>query len=433
VNPRTALGGARLGVLSVGVVLACLSGPVPAAADSGSWWLDLSTTGYAYQTLDAAGAEVDHLEGYQHLSGAVSGLASGRMTLRFSARLADDLRTDAAGLDAARLHGAQLLWRPSRALRLTAGRQFLQAGAASLVLDGLRGDYRPSARWQATAWFGARAPYDLAFDPGCWRDDTVAGARLTTTLSRTLRLGLSTAYRERGGRIAERPLGLDAALTPSRELRFSGRADYDLEREQWRRSEIQALWRAAGQRPEIRLQALGRRPSIDAASWFSRFSAAERIRLLRLVVHREFRPGWGGEAEYVGTQVDERGSTHLGLAAVLPLGRVGWSVRSGDAGDENGLYGEVGARLADWLHVAGTASHLTYSFWENDPLTDDHAITTLTARLRADLKPGLRVTAAIQRLETPDTAHDVRLLLGVNLSAASGAARFGLTEGGERP
>jgi hypothetical protein len=407
--------------------------PCAQAADTGVWWLNLRTTGYAYQTFDPAGATVDRLEGYQHVSGAVSGLVSDRLTLRFSARFADDLRYDADGFKTARLHAAQLAYRLSPRLRLTAGRQFIQEGVAALTLDGARLEYRPGRSWRATVWGGGRAPYDFGYHPGCSRKDTSVGARLETTAGRALRLGLSTAYRERGNVVAERPVGLDAAATVSDGFRCAGRAAYDLELDTWRRLEGQAVWRATPCLPEVTLQLLDRRPSVDAASWFARFVDADRIRMARLVVRHEVRDGVGGEVEYLGTFVDDRTSTRLGLAALLPCGRIGWSVRTGAAGEESGLYGELFRQLNPWLWVEGSAAYLSYSFWADDPLEGQHEVTTLAGRLRADLKPGLRLTAEIQRLETPEQAHDVRLLLGVNLSAAGGASHFGLTDGGGRP
>jgi hypothetical protein len=78
-------------------------------------------------------------------------------------------------------------------------------------------------------------------------------------------------------------------------------------------------------------------------------------------------------------------------------------------------------------------SHVSYTFLEDDPTQEERVVTAFSGRLRADLRPGLRVTAEIQRIETPLHDHDVRLLLGVNLSAAGGASRFGLNRREVRP
>ena len=43
---------------------------------------------------------------------------------------------------------------------------------------------------------------------------------------------------------------------------------------------------------------------------------------------------------------------------------------------------------------------------------------------------GLRVVAEVQSLENPFFSEDVRVLLGVDLSMARGASRFGLDRGG---
>ena len=427
---RTILFSAGLVVLLAGFVSV---GQAQGPSSTGTWWLNLRTTGYVYQSFDPAGDTIDRFEGYQHVSGSMSGLASGKLTFRMSARFADDLRYDAESLEFSRLHRAQLVYRPNSRFRIEAGRQFIQEGVASLTLDGARVEYRHDRRWQATFWNGTRAPFGHGFDLADSDDATARGARFAWTPSGSMRLGLSTAYRKRGGVVAVRPVGLECSASATSGLRFMGRADYDLELESWRRLEGQVLWRQAECLPEVRLQVLNRRPTIDAASWFSRFNNTDRIQLTRLVVRHEVRDGWGGEAEYLGTFVDTRSANRTGLAVLMPFGRVGWSVHRGDVGDDSGLYGDLGGRLNSWLRAEGSASILSYTLLQDDPLEEERVVTTLAGRLRADLKPGMQVTAEIQRIETPVHTHDVRFLLGVNLAASGGASRFGLMSGEVRP
>lgn len=414
-------------------ILAVVGPAASAATGTGSWWLNLRTTGYAYQSFDAAGAASDHLEGFQHVSGAVTGLAGGRAVLRLSARVADDVRYEQEAVQSSRLHAAQLVLRPVPRLRIETGRLFVHEGVASLTLDGVRATWRQGSRWQAIVWGGGRAPYDHAFDLADLEQDVVRGARFVSRPAPGVRLGLSTAYRERGGAVAERPVGFDGVVSTRDGVQVAGRADYDLELETWRRLEGRFRWRAPGNMPEVRLQMLSRRPSIDAASWFSRFVSAERIGLMRLNLRHEGPDGVGAELEYLGTFVDDRASSRVGIAALMPFGRLGWSLRLGEAGDESGLYGDLGADLNGWLRAEAAASFLTYTLLNDDPLAEQRVIMTLGGRLRADVRPGLQLTAEVQRLETPEHAHDVRLLLGVNLAAGGGTSRFGLADGEVRP
>lgn len=431
-TPRAAMCGPVRFVVCALISVAVIA-PTAAHAATDSWWLNLRTAGYAYQSFDASGAEIDHLEGYQSLSGAVNGLAGGRVDLRMSARLADDVQWDGETLLGSRLHTAVLETRPIRGLTVQAGRLFIHEGSASLSLDGGRVAWKPNRRVKATVWGGARTPWDHGLDMNDFDLDRAMGARLETRTRSGLRLGLSTACRKRDGEVAERPLGLDCAYTARNGLALTGRGDYDLELEDWRRMEARIRLRAEGRRPELRVQLLSRRPRVDAASWFSRFASAERIRLARVTLRRERPEGVGGELEYLGTFVDDRTSSRVGMAALLPLGRIGWSIRVGDAGEENGFYGDLGGRLNGWLRADVSASLLDYTLLNDDPDDGRRTITTLAARLRADVRPGMELTAEVQRFATPHREKDVRLLVGMNLAAGGGPSRFGLTRGEVRP
>jgi hypothetical protein len=415
------------------IVLALLLCVCHTATAAESWWLNLRTTGYAYQSLTATDNTNDHFEGYQHLSGAASGLASGRLSVRMSARVADDLRYEADAVDASRLYAAQLIYKPTHRLQFDLGRRFIQEGLSSLTLDGLHMAYRYNRHLRATAWTGGRAPFDLAFDAARLDKDAAHGARLEFTPNRDLRLGFSLAHRKRDDQVSRQPLSFDGSATLPGTIRFSGRAAYDRKLESWRRIEGQVMRRQIGRLPEIRFQLLSRRPTVDTASWFSRFVTAERIRLTRLNLSRRRADGWGGEFEYQGTVVDDRSASRVGLAVLLPFGRLGLSQRQGDVGDDSGVYGEIRRRLTPWLRADVSMSHVSYTFLEDDPTQEERVVTAFSGRLRADLRPGLRVTAEIQRIETPLHDHDVRLLLGVNLSAAGGASRFGLNRREVRP
>jgi hypothetical protein len=105
-------------------------------------------------------------------------------------------------------------------------------------------------------------------------------------------------------------------------------------------------------------------------------------------------------------------------------------VRFGDAGEENSLYGEAGWQVRPWLRLEGEASYLTYALIADAPASDERDLTTLAARVRARLRPGLDLTAEVQRLDNPLYSSDVRCLLGVDLAMARGTSRYGLDRGG---
>jgi hypothetical protein len=228
-------------------------------------------------------------------------------------------------------------------------------------------------------------------------------------------------------------VGLEAQVTrlpalPG--LRASGRLAYDLEREQWMRAEALAQWRPGGDLPVIALQFIDRRPSIDAASYFARFAETEHLQLGRATVRYEHHTGFGVEAEYVGTFVEERSSTRLGAALVMPIGLVGYSARLGDVGEEDRWYGDVAMEVSPWLSVEAGAALLTYALIADAPESEERDLSTAYARARLAARAGMDVTLEVQNVTNPYLEQDVRFLAGLDLTMGRGASNFGLNSGG---
>lgn len=401
------------------------------AWSTATWRLQLRTTAYAFQTAPLSGGELDRLGGYQEFDGAITNLANGHLALRVSGRVADDLYLTSRGTTAERLYTGHLQARLGRKLTARLGRQFVQEGPTGLTLDGAWVELRPKANVAVRVFGGARAPLSRIAEAGSLSDDPAFGARVGFKPIRQLDVATSLAYRERDGVIAERPLGLEAGVTPWRSLRAVGRIAYDLEGEHWVRAEAIGMWRPAASLPTFTVQTVDRRPAIDAGSYFARFSSSlERIRATRATMRHELPSGFGAEIEYLGTFVDEKTSTHLGGAVLFKHGRVGYAQRIGDAGESSRWYGYFGHRVLRWLQVDGGASLSTYALLENAPEAEERDLTTLFGRLTARLRDGLRLHAEVQGLDNPIYSEDVRLLLGLDLDIGRGASRFGLGDGG---
>ena len=394
-----------------------------------SWSLGLRSTGYVYQTQDTAGNTTDQFQSYNVVSGTASGLVNGRLTFRGSGRFANDLPWDQPGFETSRLYTGHLEALLHPRVRARLGRQLVQSGVASLTLDGAWLSYRRGRSLDVTAWGGARAPVGHGFDFGNLDDSAAAGGRVALRPHRKWRVAASGAYRERWGRVAERPLGLELNTNAVRNTRIFARAAYDLEGDRWSRLQAQAQWRPTGL-PVTTFQYIDRYPSIDAASWFARFTDVKRIRVARATMRYAAPSRFGGELEYLGSFVDVRTSSRVGLAALVPGGRIGYSVRLGDAGEENRFYGELGGHVRPWLQLDAYASVLTYALMQDAPADQERELTTLSARARIDLRPGLRLTAEVQSLDNPLFSKDVRLLLGLDLAMARGTSRTGLDRGG---
>lgn len=420
----------RLGLLvgwlaATGATNVLADQPVPP-----SWQMGLRTSGYFYQTEDPAGIQTDRSLSYQTLSGSASGLANGRLTFRGSGRLVNGLAYDQTGIENSRLYNGHLEALLGNGLKARFGRQFIQSGVTGLTLDGAWLSWRRSPRLEADIWGGARAPYSLAFEPGELDRDQALGGRVSLRAGRRWQVAVSGAYRERLGRVAERPVGLEVRSSALRGARLLGRAAYDLQQETWSRVQLQAQWRASAASPVVDVQLLDRRPSIDAASWFFAFTNLERVRAVRASLRHTLPSHFGAELEYLGSFVGERSSSRAGLAVLFPLGRVGYSVRMGDTGEESRFFGEIRHQALSWLEIEAQAAVLTYALLENAPADEERDLVSLAAGLRADLRPGCRVLAQVQSLDNPFYSKDVRLLLGLDLSMARGASNFGLGRGG---
>lgn len=420
----------RAGCLTAVCLMLVTSAGLAATPSAPSWQVRYKATGYSFQNQIRSAEEVDHRHQYHGLSGSASGLAGGWLTVRGAGRFAGGQPTDINGAEEAKLYTGLLEAQLKPGMKVLAGRQFVQAGVAGLTLDGVRWNYRPDRAWDLTAFGGARAPSSLAFETDKFDQNTAAGGRVAYRVNPRWRLSASAAYRERDGLIAERPVGAEVVTSAVRHTRLLGRVAYDLEQQRWARVQAQGQWRPSPDAPVVDLQYIDRHPSIDAASWFARFTTLERIRLARLAVRRELPNRFGGEFEYLGSFVGTRTSSRLGLAVLVPGGRVGYSLRLGHAGEENRFYGELQHWFTDWLQLGGEASLLTYALLEDAPADQERDLTTLAARARIELRPGLRVLAEVQSLDNPYYKEDVRFLVGLDVSMARGSSRLGLDRGG---
>ena len=432
------------GILRAGLLLVLVLGgsAVPAAAQQAgrggdrpagspvSWQLGLRSTGYFYQLEDTEGRRDDRFQAFQSVSGAATGLAGGRVIFRGSGRFANDLAIEPAGFQTSRLYSGYLEIRLQPALKTRIGRQFVQCGVTGLTLDGAWLSFNSGSPVAGSIWGGARSPLDSGFSLGQVNQDAAFGGRLALHPGRQWRIVFSGAYRERLGKVAARPVGMELAAFPFTGARILGRAAYDMARDHWAKVLLTARWSLPDQATRLDLQLLDRQPCIDAASWFARFTGLERVRIIRLSLRRVSPGRFGGELDYTGSFVGERSSSRLGLAFLFPLGRVGYALRLGDAGEESRFFGELAHRVVSWLSVDAQASVLTYALLADAPAGEERDLVTLAAGLRADLRPGCRLRAQVQGLRNPSYDQDVRFLLGVDLSLARGASRFGLDRGG---
>ncbi|MFN8546510.1 MAG: hypothetical protein U0527_00690 [Candidatus Eisenbacteria bacterium] len=373
------LRGTAIALVLAGASRAALAEGTPSATPS--WRVQLRSTGYVFQSQRVDEPKLDRFGAYQDFDGSSWGLLGGKLSARISGRFADDLQLKERTTERSRLYNLNLTGRQG-GVTARLGRQYLQEGSSALLLDGLWLQGRVLPCTELRFWGGGGAPATRAYKIGNLDKDPALGARAIVRPWRDLRVSASYAYRERGGVIAARPLGFEGAASLCYGLRASGRAVYDLEREGWDREELLAQWRPCPTMPSLTLQWLDRRPSIDAASWFSVFDEIERARVGRATLRYECAKGFGAEADYLGAFVDDRTSTRVGGAVVVPYGRVGYSARLGDAGEESQWFGEGRVRVFPWIRLDAGLSVLTYALLQDAP-DDDQRDVTATFGARA--------------------------------------------------
>ena len=212
-------------------------------------------------------------------------------------------------------------------------------------------------------------------------------------------------------------------------VRLALRGAYDFERELASRADVLAQWAIGPRRPTVTVQWVHRHPSIDAVSYFARFESEPR-ELLRATARHDFAwHGLGAEVEYFGSFVEGRDAHRLGGAVIFAYGRVGYSARLGDVGEESDIYGDLAYPLAPWARVEAGASFVTYTLLEDDIETDDRDLTTAYGRVRVTPKPGVDAVLEVQSVTNPLFDEDVRVLGGLDLTAGFGTGRFGLASG----
>ena len=145
-------------------------------------------------------------------------------------------------------------------------------------------------------------------------------------------------------------------------------------------------------------------PSIDATFVLHAFHRTAKTRPHRRAVRalrapQPLRRG-GGVPRLVRRETAPRRASAARCAC--PYGRVGYSARLGDAGEESRWFGDVGWRARPWLSARGRArpSSPTRCF-EDAPESEERDLTTLFGRARVRPIEGLGLTLEVQRLENP--------------------------------
>lgn len=419
----TAAGMALAGLLS-------LPGPAAAAELGPEWAAQLRSTGYLRQ-VEIDGEEQDRLGFFQNFDLNSSGWWDRRLSVRFAGRLAEDLRADEDLYDTGKFYtGYVRLHLPESRLDLRLGRQFLTEGTYFMTFDGARLSWRLGPRYEWRVWGGARAPENREFEFGNVLDEVAVGSRLLARLTRNVDGSLWWAYTEREERTEAQPVGAGLRWRLPHGISAYLRGAYETETEELERIELLARWAERANWPSVTVQYLVRRPQIDAGSWFERFEdVLEDIRIFRTTLRYQKENGYGAEVEGFGSFVDDVNTGRVGVAALAPHLRVGYSRTFGDRGDEDQFYGNVHVSPTPWLRLRAGAVLTEYALLADASGDDDRDLVTSYLRAELHAYRGVRLLTELQALDTPFYSEDVRLLLGLDLRAASGEVHGGFPVG----
>ncbi|HZL85115.1 MAG TPA: hypothetical protein VFD07_07020 [Candidatus Krumholzibacteria bacterium] len=398
-----------------------------------TWWVASRTTGYWYESIDpSTGVVLARANFLQNVDASVSRLWDDHLDLRFAGRYADaDLYPIQPTNETRWTVGYAQVRASSWQVRARLGRLFVQEGPAHHTLDGAWVKLNPARRVEVRAWGGSQAPADLEFDIRSIETNLAFGGRVLATVTPAVRLGVSGAQWEEGGEVAARPVGADATWFPLAGLRAFARAEYETDAERWQRIELLGDYSPGRGSPWLlRAQYLDRTPWIEQTSYFARFAALERVRLMRASARYQLANGLGGEIESFTSVIDTRTSARLGGAVLFRYGRVGYSALFGDSGEESQWFGDVDVPVRPWVRLAAGAVIATYALFEDAPNDMERDLVTLFGRATLDLMPGLRGVLEVQGLKNPDFDEDARILFGLDLFAGRGASKFGLGRGG---
>jgi hypothetical protein len=395
-----------------------------------TWSTQLRSTAYFFQQAEPGQTEVlDRLPIYEQVDAGVGGMLDGKLDMRFSGRYAKDAQFDGGVPEEGKwfVGYARLRLKPGRT-QIRVGRQFIQEGSYFATLDGGWLSFRPHPQWRIHAWTGSTASATREFKFG---DDFRMGARVLWLANSRLRLGVLGGHRTRDGKTLSTPLGAEAVLSPLLPLRSLVRANYDLETEELDRFDAMLMWRKRPDLPEAQIQYILRRQEYESGSWWEQFRKnLHAVQLLRGSVRWRNARGLGGELQGFGSFIDERKTGQIGAAFLAPHLRLGAGFLGGDAGEQVRVFGDVDWAFAHRLDLSAGAAFVEYAIVEDPADSQMRDLTTYYARAKLMIVPGAELMTELQVLDNPFYNHDVRLLVGLDLSAGRGASRYGLGSGG---
>lgn len=386
-----------------------------------------TTAAYTWEQQESETQTANHLRAYQLAQVSIGNLRFPNLSFHTYLQLSSDFVEKAKDDPRLWIYNFYLDYKKLfNRVDLSLGRQRIYAGVGYGTVDGLQMKYGFRDYFQIKAYVGTLAPLSKSYEIEDFKSDNLSyGFHLTTNKLKKLKIGLSYAnlsrvpvrYKSTGiftgnfrldnpeSATQKQLLGLDLSSMVSKNIRFNGRLDYNLETEKVQRGEFGG--RYFMKNFEIGLDYIYRMPFIDFSSIFSIFTLNPNQEVAmtasyRLNDHRFY-------ANFSTTMFDGDDSQRIGAGWSWKFLHLGYNKRLGYGGESDGIYATVNYFVMEKLNLSLSSNFVSFKY---DPVVSERD-QVLAEVLGINYSPSKRLTlqAEVQYLNNPRFSRDMRFFV----------------------
>ena len=386
-----------------------------------------TTAAYTWEQQESDTATANHLRAYQLVQLSVGNLGLKNLSFRTFLQLSDDFVKQAKDDPRFWIYNFYFDYKKLfNAVDLSVGRQLIYAGVGYGTIDGLQMKYGFRDYFQIKAYVGTLAPLRKSYEIKDFKSDNLSyGVYLTTNKIKMLKIGLSYANLSRipvrytspglftGNFRLENPepatqkqlIGLDLSSLITKNIRFNGRLDFNLETQQVQRGEFGGRYFIKNF--EAGLDFIYRMPYIDFNSVFSVFAFNPNQEVAFFANYRLNEHHFYGNFSTIMFEGDD--SQRMGIGWNWKFLNLGYSKRTGYGGASDGLYATLNYFVMEKLNLSLGSNFVSFKhdLYASDR---DHVLAEI---LGVNFNPSkyLSLQAEAQYLNNPRFSRDVRLFL----------------------
>ncbi|UCE07777.1 MAG: hypothetical protein JSW07_07025, partial [bacterium] len=300
------------------------------------------------------------------------------------------------------------------------------AGVGYGTMDGLQVKYGFRDYFQLKAYVGTLAPHRKSYEIEDFNSDNLSyGFHLTTNKLKKVKIGLSYAnltrasirYKSAGiftgnfrldnpeSATQKQLLGLDMSTLVTKNIRFNGRLDLNLETEKVQRGEFGG--RYFTKNFEIGLDYIYRMPFIDFSSIFSVFTLNPNQEVAMNASYR-----WNDHRFYANfstTMFEGDDSQRIGAGWNWKFLHLGYNKRLGYGGESDGFYATINYFIMEKLNLSLSSNFVSFKY---DPVVPERD-QVLAEALGINFSPSKRLSlqAEAQYLNNLRFSRDMRFFI----------------------